>query len=606
MPAFKMELRELAGSLPRRAALLFLLSALASIWLGFFAFNPWLAQSVLHNYGYWLILGNTAWFGVMLWLAVTGPAPAPTPEPGEKEPAARSWPDRYGPALAILGVTALCVTAEPMQEKILYDEHVLQSTAQHMHLNRQVATTVRAYEVNGVFLSLQHYLDKRPSFFPLVLSLTHDLTGYRVGNAFILNAVLTLLTLWLLFLVVRRLTHVGGGILAVLLFGTVPLLGQNTTGAGLEILNLAMILLCVWLGFRAIDAHDRVPSGAFVLGVTLLAQTRYESALYIIATALILPVIWWRRRTIVIDAPLIAAPLLLVPIPLTQAVLKANPIMWDLREGLESRFSLMHLGGNLDHAFRFFSSASTGQPNSIWLTVCGTVAITGLLVAWLRRPSSILERPHHLVVAAFGLVVLLNLGLLMFYFWGELDDPMVSRLALPLLMVMAIAAAVWLARLDRRWPATRWALIFTLISVPLIYGRATPHHTYTAHNIVAAEQRWEMMWVEARGTADRIILSNKSCLPWILNRVPSLLLDHARDRGPQLRFQIAEGNFHEILVMQRLEPVSSAGGFKVRPDDALPPGFQLETLAEKRFGATRSRISRLMSVDMTDTEGDSP
>lgn len=596
------ELRQLAGTLPRRACLLLLLSAFTAIWLGFFALNPWQAQSVVHNCGYWLLLGNTAWFGVMLWLVLASALPAAIPVPGAAEPALSGWTYRYGPVLAILGVTALCITSEPVQEKILYDEHVLQSTAQHMHLNRQVATTVRAYEVNGVFLSLQHYLDKRPSFFPLVLSLVHDLTGYRVGNVFFLNAALTLLTLWLLYLVVRRLTHVGGGILAVLLFGTVPLFGQNATGAGLEILNLTMILLCAWLGFRAIDTHDRLAPGAFVLGLTLLAQTRYESALYILVAALVLPVIWWRRRAIVLDAPLIAAPLLLVPIPLTQAVLKANPIMWDLREGLESRFSPIHLQGNLEHAFGFLSNATPGQPNSIWLTLCGTVAIVGLLAAWLRRPGLLMARPHHLVIAAFGLVMLLNLGLLMFYFWGELDDPMVSRLSLPLLLTMAIATAVWLARLDRRWPATRWAMLCTLVSVPFIYGRATPHHTYTAHNIVAAEQRWEMEWVKNRGPADRIILSNKSCLPWILHRIPSLLLDHARGRAPQLQFQITERNYHEILVMQRLEPVSPAGGFQVRPDDVLPPGFHLETLAEKRFGATRGRISRLVAVDGRDTE----
>jgi hypothetical protein len=60
---------------------------------------------------------------------------------------------------------------------------------------------------------------------------------------------------------------------------------------------------------------------------------------------------------------------------------------------------------------------------------------------------------------------------------------------------------------------------------------------------------------------------------------------------------MAQGTFHEILVSQALRPTTPDGNFGVDPDDLLPAGFRLETLAEKRFGGRMERLSRLVAVD---------
>lgn len=577
-------IRRLLATVPRGRALLAVASALAAIVLGFLSFDAPTAQSLIYHHGYWLLLAHVAWFAILLGRTVRTAASA----------ASRAGLLAVG---TVLGTTILCLVAEPPREKILYDEHVLQSTAQSLHLNRQVGTIVRGYEVNGVFLALHHYLDKRPSFFPFLLSVVHDVTGYRRANVYVLNAALTLLTLSLLYVVARRLAGPSAALVAVVAFGTLPLMAQNSTGAGMEVLNLAMILGCAWLAMVAIERPDGPACGALVLGMALLAQTRYESALFVVALGLVLPVVWWRAGRVRLEAALIAFPLLLIPIPLTQAVLQANPIMWDLREGLESRFSPIHVRNNLEHAARFFFSWDAQQPNSLWLTLVGVLGAAAGVAAALARPARLFMRPERWVLAAFGAVIVGNLALLMFYFWGELDDPMVSRLSLPGYLLLALAAAAFLARLDRHGPATRVALLLSLAAVPLIYGRAVPKHTYTAHNLVAAELRWEMEWVRARGSADRIILTNKSSLPWLLDRTPALMLDHARERADEIRHQLGDSNFHEILVMQRLRPTSAQGDFAVQPEDRLPAEFRLETLAERRFGAGIDRISRLVAVD---------
>ena len=588
----------LVRTAPHRRVLLTLTSIVGSIFLGFLAFSPAQAQNVVHDYGYYLIIFTFGW--LFLCLVRVWRESRAAPGAVHTKPWWGGWsqPPMLWVILVVAGTSVLCVIAEPSQEKILYDEHVIEATAMHMHFTRNVSTVVRGYDVNGVFIASNFYLDKRPYFFALLLSLVHDVTGYRLANVYWLNAGLTAFTLTLLFVISQRLANLRAGIVAVLLLGTLPLLAQNSCGAGMEILNLAMILLSLWLGILAAEQPSEARLGAFVLAVVLLAQSRYESALYVVAAALVLAGVWWREKKVVLPWAAVVAPLLLVPIPLLQLVLSANRVMWDLPQNLDSRFGLVHLRPNLEHAGIFLSSFSRELPNSPVLVFLGLAGIAGC--GWLvgRRPARMFLTPARWVAASFALVILGNLGLLMFYFWGGLDDPMVSRLALPLFALFACCAATWLGYLDRFRPATRWGITAALVALPLSYGQATPLHLYRSQNLTAAEIRWEKSWIAKRASGARLVITNKSSLPWLLQREPALLLYNARAHPVQLAFHLREGTFAEILVMQRLRATTPQGDYAVDPGDKMPDEFLLEPLAEKRFGTTLDRISRLTAVEL--------
>jgi hypothetical protein len=384
----------------------------------------------------------------------------------------------------------------------------------------------------------------------------------------------------------------------VLLLGTLPLLAQNTTGSGMEVLNLAMILFSLWLGLLAVERPSEARLGAFVLAVVLLAQTRYESALYVFAVVLVLGGIWWREKKVFLPWAAVAAPLLMVPIPLLQRVLYARPPSWELPDNVDGRFGLVHVGNNLQHAWAYLTSFSSDQSNSPLLALLGFAGLA--VIGWrlARRPARLCATPARWVAASFALVLLGNLALLMFYFWGELDDPMVSRLALPLYALLACCAAAGLGYWDARRPLTRWGIVAALVAVPLTYGRVTPLHLYSSRNLVSAEIRWEGAWVAERPPGARCILTNKSSLPWLLQQEASMLLEAAPVRARQLAFHLREGTFAEILVMQRLRATTPEGDLAVDAADRLPPSFHLELLAERRFGVTVDRISRLTAVDL--------
>src|SRR6185436_2307184 len=125
-------------------------------------------------------------------------------------------------------------------------------------------TPLRGNDVQGVFVILEGIVDKRPLFFPFLLSLVHDVGGYRPANAFILNGILSFVFLGLVFVTGRMLAGRVAGWLGVALFAGLPLLAQNSTGGGFELLNLVMLLATLLLGVRFVERGDEPSLTAFV------------------------------------------------------------------------------------------------------------------------------------------------------------------------------------------------------------------------------------------------------------------------------------------------------------------------------------------------------
>src|SRR6202040_3065544 len=107
------------------------------------------------------------------------------------------------------------VWSDSFKHKILFDEFVIQGTAYYMHITKQVSTILRAYNIAGTWLPIDPYLDKRPYFFPFLVSLLHDLTGYRIANMFALNVACAAALLGLLYWFAREIAGKAPAILAV-------------------------------------------------------------------------------------------------------------------------------------------------------------------------------------------------------------------------------------------------------------------------------------------------------------------------------------------------------------------------------------------------------
>jgi|LauGreDrversion4_2_1035121.scaffolds.fasta_scaffold09731_3 hypothetical protein len=572
----------------RPRVLWLLLSAIASLAAGFVLVSPGTAEKAIVAGGYFYILAV-----VLLWVVlasrVFGKGLA-------------HWKERrFRPgyvAFAWLACAIFSATSDDLAPKVLFDEHVVQGTAWHLHANKEVGTPVRAYEVAGSWTAIDVYLDKRPYLLPFLISIAHDLTGYRPLNAFALNVLLAAVCLGLAGWIARHLSGSrGAAVLVMVLLATTPLFGQNATGSGLEMLNLTLIAalaVATILYLELPDDSDRLS----LLAVTtvLLAQSRYESVLFSVAAAGVIATGWWRARRMVLPWALLATPLLLIPWAWHSRIVDSRPQLWELREGESARFSWRYVSGNLEGAWEFFRSVSPGQPGSLALVLLGMAGAFALVARILRRSPAPLPA-RAVAVAWVGLGVAAHFVVVQFYYWARFDEPVTARFALPSLLILALLSGV-LVRLAPfpRPVVLRAAFAGWMIWLVASGGPAFAQRLYTERNLVRHEVEWEVAQARAR-RGPVLVITSKATLPFILERIPAVNLSVARLRGPELAWHLERGTFREVLVTQVIRPTSAEGFAAVDPADALPEGFRLETIDRKRFGARWVRLSRLVAVE---------
>lgn len=575
------------GRLPVRLVL-FGAVAVASVYFGFVRPSVGEAGRLVQHYGYYAMAATFAW-ALLAWARVL---PA-----WWRERPLLTRRELLVLAGTIAALTLLAVFTAPYTYKVLYDEFVLQATAQNLHEAREVGALTRGYEVEGVFRGVSSYLDKRPIFFTFLVSLLHDITGYREANAFALNTVMMPVVLALLYLLARRITGHAAACVAVVSFGAFSLLAYNATGAGMEMVNLAMLLLTMLLAAFYLDAPDEPRLAALILSAVLLAQARYESALYVAPTALAVLEGWRRRARPILPAAAILAPALLVPYALHNVFLSGTPSLWELREGEEHRFALHYAANNFPHAFGFFFNFSGLMLNSWWLSVAGFPALGWCLWRLVRawRAWSAAAAPV-VALVIFGGAICGGLTLLMFYYWGELDDPIVSRLSLPFCALLALAIAWTAANFPARW--RQHGIALGIVGALLAYATTglRANATHWQLNVLMREIAWEAETIDALPPARRLIITNKSSLFWVAREMAAVQIPRARWRDAQVKFHLDHHTFDEVIVCQGLRAVGPDGGFQIDPLDRLPETFVLEPLVERRWGGRIARLSRVVEI----------
>jgi hypothetical protein len=575
---------------PRRL-LLFALCGAAAVYVGYFAVPTLPAGHMIILGGYYYLLGV---FSLFVFYALRLAR--------SRSGVIRGWVRRPGAAgIAIACGVLFAVWSDSFKHKVLFDEYVIQGTAYTMHATKQVSTILRAYNIAGTWLTIDTFLDKRPYFFPFLVSLVHDFTGYRIANIFALNVALAGALLGLLYWFAREVAGRGPAILAVALMATMPLFGQNATGAGMDLNNLTMIALVACLSVLYLRAPGDDRLSALVLSSVLLTESRYESVIFVLPVAFVVGAGWVRAGRVVLPWPVIVAPLLLVPYAWHSRVLASEPIFWQFQPGQTSAFGFSNILKNLDGDLAFlFNFTSRDLTNSWYLSVLGVAGLgwAGFAsVRWLRR-SPRPDLPAAAVVGvAFGAGVAAHLAVTLFYWWARFDDTLASRFSLPLCLALAVLAAMLVRGLaDRGVPALRIAAIG--LGVWMLTGGlpAMARRLYTDENLVIQEIEWEHSIIESR-PGPVLMISNKSTIPFILWHIESVISAVGAQKGEQIRYHMGQGTFRDVLVSQALRPTSREGEFGIDPDDLMPPGFHLQAIAEKRFGMRIARLSRITSID---------
>ncbi len=576
----------------RRCWLFALIAALAGV-LGFVSVPDQLAIKLVSKVGFWFVLAAFVIWVRALWLTFS------------TDLKAWSWRRADWASVVVVAVGGMVLLAhESFGFKIVMDEIMLLGTSMSMHLDKTALTPLRGNDIQGAFVILEGIVDKRPLFFPFLVSLLHDVTGYRPANAFVPNGALTFIFLGLVFITGRMLAGRVAGWLGVVLLAGLPLLAHNSTGGGFELLNLTMILAALLLGVRWLDKRDGSSLTAFCFSGLLLAQVRYESVIFLLPVALLVGFVWLRERRPIFTWPVIFAPLLMVHYPLQHRIFDVRASAWEMgsKPGYTTPFSVTYIPENLEHALKFLFDEARNQPNSIVLSALGLIALPFFLLLVIKRLRSLGSEPSaSIAVIGFSIGFGLQFLLLMCYFWGKFDDPVIRRLSLPTHLALVVAVLAVLHQFKH--PAVLRVLL--AVAGLALLGRSVPSmasHAYSQEYLPGRETAWRREFIAAQPRPDYLMIDNDSTL-WVTHRVSSTPTVVAVKRREDIAYLMRNRIFSHVYVFQRLKIDPETGAKSIRDGDDLGAEFVLETVLEERLEAMSvTRISRVTEIK----SGDAP
>lgn len=505
----------------------------------------------------------------------------------------------------VVGLVLLCTSAWWAHEKpgfkILSDEVLLLGTSMGLHLERSATYPTRATDVQGPLNIIDRVLDKRPLLFPFLVATVHDLTGYRPENAFYFNRGLGIVFLLLIYVLSWQ---AGGnrwaGVLGVLLFGGLPLVAQQSAGSGFELLNLTMI---AGLGL-AMLAYLRNPDGkrleVLVYVGLALSACRYESILFLAPMAVVALVGWWRSQRVELTWPVLVSPLFLSVWLSQNRIFSGESTAWQMasKEGVTSPFGFEYFAPNLGHALAFFFDFSGYQASSAMFALLGILALP-FFGLWMVQQVRSRETPSSDAWAWlwFGLGLWLNGALLMFYFWGQFDDRIISRLSLPVHLLMLIAVVVvarTLIKSNRGWQILcgAAATAFLAQGLPVMANRA-----YEIDYTPGLEMEIRREFLAEQPERDFLFLDNDAVF-WITHWIPASSVVKSRTNHEALAYHLRNHSFSNMFVFQSIVVNDQTGELTVDPTDDLGPDFELQTLWERKVETLLfARISRLVAIE---------
>jgi hypothetical protein len=582
--------QSLAPALKDKRVWLFAGVAVVSAALGFKLIPDRLALDLVNRTGYWCVLAAFVLFIRALWLAFGADLKAMR----KAGPGAFDWA-----SLVIVGLGGLVlIVHESPGFKIVMDEVMLVGSSMAMHFDRTVSTPFRGSDIQGAYVIIEGTMDKRQLFFPFLVSVIHDIAGYRPSNAFVLNGILIFVFLGLVNSAGRKLAGRTAGWLGVALFAGLPLLAQNATGGGAELLNMTMILATLLLGARFIERRDGVSLAAFCYAAMLMTQVRYESGIFLVPVAGIIVWVWYREGRAVLPWSIMAIPPLMIHCALHNRIFDLRSSAWQMQSKPQftKPFSLGYVPNNIAHALGFFFGKPTDQPNSYVLSALGCAALLFFILLAVKKARSLSsESPASIALIFFSIGFAVELGLMMCYFWGQFDDAIIRRLSLPtqLWMVLAILAVL------TQFPKP--AVVRTLLGVAVLgmLAQGVPSmaaHAYNQEYLAGLETEWRRQFILAQPLNDYLAIDNDSIL-WVAHRVTATTIQAARERKADLSFFIRTHTFSNIFVFQRYMVDAGTGKMTIREGDDLGPDYVLETVqAERLLMLTQTRISRVVSI----------
>lgn len=563
-------------------------SAILALLTPFYFLKPEQSIVTIKHYGFWLTLVTVLLYIFELRNPIKHLRPSDL-----ATSLSRHWPA----LLIILLASGYLHLNIDRGFKILYDEHTLNSTAMSFHKEGRAFVQVGSHRMDGEVITTAGFVDKRPLLFPFIISCLHQVTGYRATNAFWLNSGLTCLLLTLTYWIVQQICNRRYGILSVILFTSLPLLAQNTTGGGYELLNLCLIAALILSSIRYLKNDNSDGLNLVILTSVLLASTRYESLLYTLV-----PVMLWTLKTIQSQQIKLTwmacfSPLLLITPLLSYAIFKSDNRF--IQTTSDNFFSLQHLPSNLQAAGHYLFDLQGDFSNSILLSTLGCLSVCILIYFLIKRSHKIQIAPHHnYALVAVASIISINTSLALTCYWGAWTDPATSRFALPLQFVLAILPSLVLYYCFSIRKLPIWSLAIGGLFIATFSSVTSTRINQEPRILISAGNDWSLNWLTQNIPEEKNLIISDGSIGIQLYNYPAIPIKVA-NKMPERVLNLLHIEFYDnIYVVESLMDFGSAYPLVPPPSaNLLSDRFILKHLSQKSFSKNAFyRISLLTGL----------
>jgi membrane protein CcdC involved in cytochrome C biogenesis len=373
---------------------------------------------------------------------------------------------KLGLLLCVL-VTVLIFVESPPEYKVLADEANLMGTSMMMFHNKIAAVATQGFFYDYGVAQIKYMMGRRPLLFPFLASLIHSTIGYSAANGFVLNFITAVLILFSFYIFISKCFNQTMGIVSILMVASIPQFMFCVTSSGFDALNMLFIILSLLALNRFIKDQSVINAELFLFTTLLLAHCRYESALFLLLVATVIPFVNRREMVFECSPAIYMLPLLCVPILWQRRVYAditlLNKISPTSFHTPDHPFSLSHFFTN--YSKNIFVLLGI-DPTYGFSWVIGALALAGVYLFFRQR---LLNRNHRKRAAdpviIYGIIAFTGLFLLISaYFWGDFTMAVNNRISLVFLPFILVAALYFIHHaIYQKRPASKAIIIVFFI-----------------------------------------------------------------------------------------------------------------------------------------------
>ncbi len=515
--------------------LLFSISATVAILLGFVALNLEQSEAGYKFFGYWNAVAILFLLLFTIYKAYYKQL--------------YRWATRKSNWIVVL-IAIVCTTFLYTREgggfKILFDEPNLSLVAKNIHKERlPIMTESSVMEAKRI-----EAIDKRPLLFPVLLATVHDLTGFRIENAFYLNFLLTALFLTILYNCIESIANRQTAMFAVLLALSTPLIEQSSSSGGFAILNITLILLSFWLACLYWNTPTLQRLNVLLVATVALAHTRYESAIFTIPVLALILVQWMRSKKIELGLIACIIPLLFLTLAWQFRYTASDEFYKQYQLEGGGLFSLSYIPENLSNASKFLFGFDFGLANNPLVSIPGCISLVILVAIFVGKGRKLVEKdPNTLVILFFVIAILGHLLLILSFTYGQLNDPLVSRLGLPFILLTVIAFAYLLDLLQKHAGKPRF-LFYAVVGIS--FAGALPLYSkswYTNRNHFHHRIAWVLDFHHSLPLGN-YLFANYGTNFLELHDINNMGIDKVNNRFEAIKLHSEMGTYDDVFFVQ--------------------------------------------------------